>query len=479
MISKILFVLLLSPLLVIGQSKAPNVIIFLADDLRFDALGYNGNSYIKTPNLDSLASHGVRFNNTYIQGSHIGALCAPSRAMLLTGKSYFRIKDQMAGHENIAKKLKDNGYTTYLSGKWHNEPKVVAESFSFAKDIMFAGMSNHFQVPCQDLLPDGSFSEISYKGFSTDVFTEAMLGFIENHDSSKPFLMYLPFTAPHDPRTPSPQYAEMYKTMPLPPNFMPLHPFSFGYPMGIRDEYLAPYPRTPEVIKEQWAEYAGMISHMDDAIGKIMHALKSRGLDKNTLVVFLSDNGLALGSHGLLGKQSAYEHSMKIPMLMSGLNLSENQENDQLIYSFDLFPTILELIGISTVENPDGKSFLQSIQNPKILHRESILLAYREHQRAIRKGDYKLIRYPFVDKVVLYNLKNDPYELVDLSAKPEMEFLSNYLMKELENQQQVYADSAALSVKGVLPLNWDYRTIKRTPDIHQPKSILDKYFKEG
>jgi hypothetical protein len=162
----------------VARQKPPNVIIFFADDLRANALGCYGNSYIQTPTIDSLARNGVKFTNAYIQGSHHGALCAPSRAMLLTSKSYHRIKDKMKGHLTIAKQLRDVGYTTYMTGKWHNEREVVEESFDYARNVMFGGMSDHFKVYTQDLKPDRTFTDIEYKGFSTDIFSETMVDFV-------------------------------------------------------------------------------------------------------------------------------------------------------------------------------------------------------------------------------------------------------------------------------------------------------------
>ena len=463
-----------------AQQRPQNIIIFFADDLRADALGCYGNPYIRTPTIDSLARQGVRFTNTYIQGSHHGALCAPSRAMLLTAKSYHRIRDKMAGHMTLAKQLRTAGYTTYMTGKWHNEMAVVEEGFDYAKNVMFGGMSDHYKVYTQDLQPDRSFSEIAYKGFSTDVFAETMVDFINQHDPSKPFFMYVPFTAPHDPRSPLPEYAALYKdtALPLPPNFMPVHPFSFGHPMEVRDENLAPYPRTAEVIRAQWAEYAGLITHMDDAMGRIIGQLKKRGLDQNTLIVFLSDNGLAMGSHGLIGKQSVYEHCMKVPMIMCGPNLPKNETRDALVYTLDVYPTLCRLLNQSLPQGTDGKPLDRVLASPMTTIRDRVFMSYMNHHRAIRRGDFKLIRYPYIGKTSLFDLRNDPYELNDLSQRPEHSAKIQELMNELKEEQLAYGDTAPLYQKILQPLEWDYRTIDRKPDKWQPQSIIERYFKK-
>lgn len=463
-----------------GQQRPQNVIIFFADDLRADALGCYGNSYLKTPTIDSLARQGVRFTNAYIQGSHHGALCAPSRAMLLTSKSYHRIQDKMAGHMTLAKQLRTAGYTTYMTGKWHNEKAVVEEGFDHAKNVMFGGMSDHYKVYTQDLKPDRSFTEVAYKGFSTDIFAETMVDFINDHDPSKPFFMYVPFTAPHDPRSPLPEYAALYNeaAMPLPPNFMSAHPFSFGHAMEVRDENLAPYPRTAEVMRAQWAEYAGLITHMDEAIARIIRQLKARGLDQNTLIVFLSDNGLAMGSHGLIGKQSVYEHCMKVPMIMSGPTLPKNQTRDAFVYTLDVYPTLCKLLNLPLPQDTDGKPLDTVVRNAGASVRDRVFMSYMNHHRAIRKGDFKLIRYPYIGKTSLFDLKKDPHELNDLGQRPEYSTKIQELMSGLKEEQLAYGDTAPLHQETLQPLEWDYRTIQRKPDKWQPQSVIEKYFKE-
>jgi arylsulfatase A-like enzyme len=464
----------------VARQKPPNVIIFFADDLRANALGCYGNSYIQTPTIDSLARNGVKFTNAYIQGSHHGALCAPSRAMLLTSKSYHKIKDKMKGHLTIAKQLRDVGYTTYMTGKWHNEREVVEESFDYARNVMFGGMSDHFKVYTQDLKPDRTFTDIEYKGFSTDIFSETMVDFVNQHDTDKPFFMYLPFTAPHDPRSPLPKYAAMYDetSMPLPPNFMSAHPFSFGHNMQVRDEDLAPYPRTPEVIRAQWAEYAGLITHMDDAINQVIQQLKKRGMDKNTIIVFASDNGLAMGSHGLVGKQSVYEHCMNVPIIMSGLDLPKNENRDAFVYTLDIYPTLCKLLNKPLPQDTDGISLDEIIENPSASVRENIFVSYMDHQRGLRRENFKLIHYPYIGKTSLFNLKSDPHELNDLAAKPVFQDKVKELMSELKKEQLAYGDTAPLYLEQLKPIEWDYRTIERKPDRWQPQSVIDKYFKE-
>ncbi|MBI5009971.1 MAG: sulfatase-like hydrolase/transferase, partial [Bacteroidia bacterium] len=175
------------------KSKLPgrmNVLILLADDQRADALGCAGNSYIRTPNIDTLARSGVRFNNAYIMGGHHGAISAPSRAMLLSGKHLFNVYDKLEGVTTMPMQFGANGYETFGTGKWHNEKSAFEKSFKKAANVFLGGMADHFQVPCRNMGQDGKLSEPEMKGFSTDVFAGSAIDFINDYakgDRTNPF----------------------------------------------------------------------------------------------------------------------------------------------------------------------------------------------------------------------------------------------------------------------------------------------------
>jgi arylsulfatase A-like enzyme len=465
-------------LLAFGQNK-PNIILILADDLRADALGCYGNTYVRTPNIDSLARNGVTFTNSYILGGDQGAICSPSRAMLMTGKSYFRISNKVKNELTLPKILKNNGYFTCMTGKWHNEKEGVVEGFSAAKNIMFGGMADHFKTPMQDLKPDGTFTPIVQKGFSTDIFTETAVEFLDKQTAKQPFFLYVPFTAPHDPRSPSPKYQTTYaaQNMPLHPNFMPLHPFSFGYEMGGRDEFLSAFPRTTDDIKAQIADYYGMITHLDDAVGQILAKLRAKGLYKNTVVIFAADNGLGMGSHGLFGKQNMYEHSMRIPMIFAGRGIPKNKEVTGMAYLLDVLPTICAHLKLKTPENIDGQPLNALIKGTTPKGRAAIMTGYIGHQRAVRNDRYKLIRFPTIDHQLLFDLKNDPYELANLAEKADYQPIVKELTALLIAQQKIMGDTLSLTAATIKPKTWDYRLLKRVPDQWQPPYTLEKYFK--
>lgn len=195
-----------------GQTQPkPNILFLFADDQRADALGCSGNSYIKTPNIDKLADRGVRFSNSYVMGGHHGAICAPSRAMLMSGKSLFHVYDRLLGVETMPHYFSKYGYVTFGTGKWHNEKSAFEATFQQGKNVLLGGMCDHFNVPARDMGADGKLGEPESKGYSTDIFAEAAMGFINEYakgDRNKPFFCYVAFTAPHDPRSPRPDYID-------------------------------------------------------------------------------------------------------------------------------------------------------------------------------------------------------------------------------------------------------------------------------
>jgi arylsulfatase A-like enzyme len=208
--------------------------------------------------------------------------------------------------------------------------------------------------------------------------------------------------------------------IPVPDNFMPEHPFDNGE-LKIRDEQLEEWPRTEEAIQQHIADYYGMISHIDQHIGRIMETLWETGHLDNTIIVFAGDNGLALGQHGLMGKQNLYEHSIHVPLIFAGVGIPEREKREEFAYLQDIYPTLCDLIGIPPPDTVEGHSLRQIIQDDSTGDRAQMYYAYMAYQRAVRDGDLKLIEYA-VDgnrQTQLFNLQEDPWELNDLSDDPE------------------------------------------------------------
>jgi arylsulfatase A-like enzyme len=462
------------------HAQKPNILILLADDQRADAMGCSGNTYIKTPNIDKLAGGGIRFTNSYVMGGHHGAISAPSRAMLLTGKSLFHVYDALDGLTTMPMFLAKYGYETFGTGKWHNGAENFEASFQRGKNVFIGGMSDHYNVPCRNLEPGGKLTEPVMKGFSTDLFADAAIGFLDGYSKGKkdkPFFCYVAFTAPHDPRSPRKDYVGMYKdeSIPIPGNFKKYHPFIFD-DMLVRDEHLAPWPRTPEIIQASLADYYALISHLDSRIGDIIEKLKREGLYDNTIIVYAADNGLAIGSHGLLGKQNLYEHSIKVPLIIRGPGIPKEKVSDALVYLFDLFPTLVRLCSLPKPDGVDGKDLTPVIQGNSDYVRTSLFSAYRNTVRAVRDKNWKLIRYPERDYTQLFNLKYDPMELNNLADVDGNKSRVGELMKLMSEWQKETGDTAVLKSKNTLSREYDPSLFKQKPDEWQPEYTLKKYF---
>jgi len=463
-----------------AQAQKPNILILFADDQRADALGCSGNTYIETPNIDKLSERGVRFTNNYVMGGHHGAISAPSRAMLLTGKSLYNVYDVLDGVTTLPMYLASQGYETFGTGKWHNGAKSFEASFQRGENVFIGGMCDHYNVPCRKLGPDGKLSDPVTKGFSTDLFADAAIGFLDDYSKGgkkKPFFCYVAFTAPHDPRSPRKDYIGMYpdQAIPLPGNYKKYHPFEFDN-MLVRDENLAPWPRTPEIIQASLADYYALITHLDNRVGDIIETLKRNGLFENTIIVYAADNGLAIGSHGLLGKQDLYEHSMKVPMIISGPGIPQNRIADALVYLYDLFPTLLSLCNLPEPDGVDGKDLTPVIMGRSDEVRSSLFTVYRNTVRAVRDKEWKLIRYPERHYTQLFNLENDPLEINNLAGKAVYQSRVDDMMKLISEWQEVTGDTAVLTSKTKLQMEYKPAIFKQKADQWQPEYTLNKYF---
>jgi arylsulfatase A-like enzyme len=262
-------------------------------------------------------------------------------------------------------------------------------------------------------------------GYSSEVFADAAVEFLKG-PREKPWVLWCSFTAPHDPRVAPDAFANAYDpaTMPLPKNFLPRHPFDNGE-LKIRDEQLLPTPRDPEKVKRELAIYYAMIEHMDQQVGRILAALRESGQDEDTVVVFVADNGLALGSHGLLGKQSLYDHSVRVPMILRGPGIPKGGRSDALAFTFDLTRTLYDLCEVASPGYLTGRSLMPILRGEGTRVRDTMLLAYKKEQRAIveygRETRLKMIRYRVggEERHQLFDLVADPDEMADLADKPE------------------------------------------------------------
>ncbi len=264
---------------------------------------------------------------------------------------------------------------------------------------------------------------------------------------AKPFFIYMAPPVPHDPRIAPKEYMDMYDPakIPLPEAYMPVHPFNNGE-MTVRDEKLAPWPRTPEVIRRHLADDYACITCLDFHIGRIIDTLKESGQLDNSIVIFAGDNGLSLGEHGLMGKQNLYEFGgMHVPLVMAGPGISQGK-TDAFVYLGDIYPTACELTGTPIPPEVQFKSLVPLLTGKAAKLRDTLYTAYKDVQRSIRDDRWKLIRYPHINRTQLFDLQNDPHELKDLADKPEQADKIKELMALLEKAQKECGDTCPLTV---------------------------------
>jgi arylsulfatase A-like enzyme len=425
-----MLVVLLTALLLSDSDtdRRPNILVLMADDLRPDAAGSLGMRFIQTPNIDSLAAQGTVFRHAYCLGSNVGAVCAPSRNMFLSGRSYFRWKGRMyapADQPNLPTTFRNAGYSTFHCGKRGNVALTIErlfESTSYLED-----------------------DKERRSGEPGKTVVDRAIEWLSHRDANKPFCMYLAFEAPHDPRVASDRYRAPYdpEATPIPTNFLPLNPFDNGE-LRVRDEQLAAWPRTEAELRKHWSDYAAVITGLDHHIGRLLDDLKRQGTYDRTVIVFASDNGLALGSHGLMGKQSLYEHSMGVPLVIAGPGIKPGR-TESLAYLLDVFPTLCDLAGLPCPEGLDGRSLVGVLREPSAPTRDEVLLCYRDVQRAIRDQQWKLIYYPKIGKNQLFDLSTDPNEMHDLSQETSQQETIKRLWPRLQVLQKSLGDDLVLA----------------------------------
>jgi arylsulfatase A-like enzyme len=298
----------------------------------------------------------------------------------------------------------------------------------------------------------GSNTVYHAKKFSSDFLADHAIDFLGQQKGEEPFFLYTAFTAPHDPRTPPKEFAKLYNpdTIPLPPNFATAHPFDNGE-LHVRDEDTAPHPRSPKRIQRELADYYGMVSSMDYNIGRIMAALEKSGQADNTIVVFTADHGLALGQHGLMGKQNLYDHSTRVPLILKGPGIAAGVKSDALVYSWDLFPTLCDLVQVPTPAGLDARTLAPVMRGETQTHRAEIHALYRDFQRMVKNDRYKLIEYVVGNErhTQLFDLQNDKWEMHNLAVNPEVAGALASLRSSLGEWQVACGDTGFQMVAGL------------------------------
>lgn len=479
-----------------ATGRPPNIVLILTDDQRFDTIHELGNEMIQTPYLDGLVERGTVFTRAYMMGGQFAGTCVPSRAMLLSGRSLYQLgwtptevnargfhKRIPSAHTTIPEALRNAGYTTFICGKWHNDLASLQRMFAAGSRIY--GFSpddrrTHYLLGTQELrdgvlLPDSRVygrgaggAEIpliitaermtawkkerpeSFEArflHSSEVFGNGAVEFLRNHRDDRPFFLYLPFHGPHDPRTAPKRFRDLYTPdkIPLPVSYLPEHPFDLGI-RDVRDEKLAGYPRSPTEIRGHLADYYAMITQVDEQIGRVLATLRETRQLENTIVVMTGDSGLAVGNHGLMGKQNLYDAGgVHVPLIFSGPGIPRGQRRDALVYTFDLLPTLCELAGAAIPATASGLSLVPVMKGRRESVRDSLYLAYSGTQRAVQEDRLKLIEsiYGGARRSQLFDLRRDPHEMHDLAASPDFQSELLRLRGELLRLKAQYHESDA------------------------------------
>lgn len=456
---RILVVLLLPSLL---GAAPPNILFVLSDDHRYDLMGFHAQApeWLETPALDRLAKEGAHLANAFVTTS----LCSPSRASILTGQymHHHRVVDNQrpvpAGTVFFPRYLQEAGYQTAFVGKWHMGHDNDDPRPGFDHWVSFKGQGTYF-----DPVLNINGTRKSFKGYDEDILTDRALDWLDQRDKEKPFFLYLSYKAVHYPFTPAPRHAKRYegKKIPYPDTMANTEENYATQPRWVRErrygihgiDHMQTGPLDHDPVPdfdELYWNFCETIHGLDENIGRVLKRLDETGLAKNTLVVYMGDNGFALGEHGFYDKRDAFEESIRIPMLARGPGINPGTVVEEMVQNIDIAPTLLEVAGASlpaTAPQFDGHSFLPLLKGEATPApwRDHILYEYHWEWNfpatpttlAIRTDRWKYIYYHGLwDLNGLYDLETDPHErhnLINVPAFHERAIaLRDQLFRELE-----------------------------------------------
>lgn len=425
---------------ILQAAERPNIVFILIDDLRYDTFGYMGHPYVETPHIDGLAEDGMIFHNAFVTTS----LCSPSRASFLTGQymHHHRVvnnSDLMPPDtRTFPRLLQTSGYETAFIGKWHMGGSSDAARPGFDHWVSFRGQGTYFPKG-QNLNVDGT--AVPRKKYMTDELTDYATRWLRGRNNSQPFLLYLSHKGVHGLYDPAPRHLNRYADQPFhaPATMAKTEENDRGKPMWVKNQrnswHGVEYPyhgRSGQTIAEMYRHYCEMILSIDESVGRIRTELKSKGLDRNTLILFTSDGGHFWGEHGLIDKRCAYEESIRIPLLACWpAGIEAGTECRAMAANIDIAPTILELAGLRVPESCDGRSLRKLFRAPDTkTDRVSLLYEYYWEPAfpqtpttfCLREDRFKLIQYHGIwDTDELYDLKSDPHERVNLIHQKEQQ----------------------------------------------------------
>lgn len=418
----------------------PNILFILVDDQSpLDLKIYNPASALETPHIDRLAREGMVFDGAYHMGANLGAVCTPSRHMIMSGRSVWHLPTAPLAVEkglcppDLAEQtmpavFNRAGYATMRTCKMGNSYEAANKLFAVRHDATKRGGTPETGSPWHG---------------------ERVMDYLQDRERTKdarPFLIYFGFSHPHDERDGTPELLAKYgavnhtdKTAPppahpqqpgIPSNYLPRHPFHHGHP-GLRDEVAVSgvWERRDELtVRNELGRELACSENIDIQIGRVLAKLEAMGELDNTYVFYTSDHGIAIGRHGLMGKQNLYQHTWRVPLIVRGPGIQAGSRAEGNVYLLDVLATLCDLANIPAPETNEGLSFKPVLTGEKTVVRDVLYGVYnggtKPGMRAVKKGDWKLIKYDVMDGAVretqLFNLKENPEEFLIEHHDPQV-----------------------------------------------------------
>ncbi len=430
MLARQLIVLLIASLSLTGHSKQPNILFVIVDDQSpFDLKTYNPNSILETPTIDRLSREGMTFDGAYHMGSFSGAVCTPSRHMVMSGRTVWHLPIAPNANELCPPNLEQQTMAAVFNRAGFDTMRTCKVGNSYD------GANRQFTVR-HDASKRGGTEESGSAWHGKQVLE--YLSERRSTNDQDPFLIYFGFSHPHDTRDGTPELLAKYgatnhtdpNTLPtanskqpaLPPNYLPSHPFHHGHP-GLRDEVDVSgvwRRRDEQTIRNELGREFACSENIDVQLAKVLDKLEAMGELDNTYVVYTSDHGMAIGRHGLQGKQNLYQHTWRVPLIVRGPGIKPGTRAEGNVYLLDTLATLCDLAGIDAPETNEGVSYKPVLEGQRGTIREVLYGAYcggtKPGIRAVKKGDWKLIKYDTLDGQIhetqLFNLAENPNEFL-------------------------------------------------------------------
>jgi N-acetylglucosamine-6-sulfatase len=443
----------------LADDDAPNIVLILVDDHRYDAAGFMGHPYLETPNLDTMAEDGVHFANAFVTT----ALCSPSRASILTG--LFAHNHGVVDNNDLApgdldtfpQRLQQAGYQTAFVGKWHMGGASDEPRHGFDHWVSFRGQGRYLPPADREWNLNVNGEAVPQQGYITDELTDYAVDWLQGREPDRPFMLYLSHKAVHDNFTPAERHAGRYDDEPFPTPVTQVNtPENYdGKPMWVYNQrnswhgvdYPFHFTREDEGgIQRLYQHYTEALLAVDESVGRVMDYLNENGLAENTILLYMGDNGFLWGEHGLIDKRNAYEESMRIPMLAWAPSLIKGGTRvDAVVANIDVAPTFLEAAGLAVPDHMDGQSFL-GLAKGRVAQgewRQSLVYEYYWEWSfphtptvfALREDRFKLIQYHGIwDTDELYDLIDDPLEQHNLIRDDEYRDVVARMREDLYDQ---------------------------------------------